>query len=268
MSALTSWTAVERIALTRASDGLGSLVLARPALAAVRRMFPDAQISTVGPASGSTIVADLGVSVLPRDEAPAADLGIDIDAPGPRRRSREHVTDRYVRVLGGQLGTTPIPEALDLRSQVPHARRHGAIIVHATSRAPSRRWSGYAPVCRTLLERGFRVILVGVAADRPAIAQVARDGGVAAEDCLAGRTDLPALMRLIAGSPLVVSGDTAVGHLATALGVPSVRMMLRTAAQDRAPKSGPHSILRNRHIDEIAPGAVVESCLMRLDRGV
>jgi ADP-heptose:LPS heptosyltransferase len=268
MSAEATWQPVERIRLSRSSDGLGSLVLARPALAAVRAHFPEAVVETPGPSAAAMIVADLGVTLVPAGAAHTEDvLRIDIDAPGPPRRSREHVNDRYQRTLGAALGTAPDHAAAGLAHLTGIVRRHGAVIVHATSRVPSRRWSGFASVARCLLERGHRVVLVGHRNDASALAAVARDGGVAAEDNLVGRTDLPSLLRLVAGAPLVVSGDTAIGHLATALGTPSVRVMRRSAAAERAPKSGPHSVLRNAHIDAVPAVTVVETCLMRLDRG-
>lgn len=268
MSALTVWSAVERVRLGRSSDGLGSLVLARPALAAVRRLFPDSVIETCGPDAGGVLVSDLDITVMPGLRAGSGDaLHLDIDAPGPPRRSREHVNDRYQRTLGAALGAAPDPGAMDLTALVGDVRRHGSVIVHATSRVPSRRWPGFADVSRRLQERGHRVVLVGSRPERIAIDPVARDGGVPSEDNLAGRTDLLSLMRLIAGACLVVSGDTAVGHLATALATPSVRVMRRSAAAERAPKSGPHTVLRKAQINEIEPVTVVEACLMRLDRG-
>lgn len=268
MSAEVTWQPVERVRLGRSSDGLGSLVLARPALAAVRAHFPDAVLETPGPPAAAMIVADLGVTLVsPAAEPAATALRIDIDAPGPPRRSREHIHDRYLRTLGAALGTAPDHGAAGLAHLIGTVRRHGSVVVHATSRVPSRRWSGFASVARCLQERGHRVVLVGHRHDAVAVGAVARDGGIAAQDNLVGRTDLASLLRLIAGAPLVVSGDTAIGHLATALGTPSVRVMRRSSAAERAPKSGPHSVLRNAQIDAIPAVTVVETCLMRLDRG-
>jgi ADP-heptose:LPS heptosyltransferase len=51
---------------------------------------------------------------------------------------------------------------------------------------------------------------------------VAAEAGLHEEDVLAGRTDLAGLARVIAEADRVVCGDTGVGHLATALGTPSV----------------------------------------------
>src|SRR5205085_8872011 len=52
--------------------------------------------------------------------------------------------------------------------------------------------------------------------------RVAAGAGVPGDDVLAGRTDLLTLARLVAGAGLLLSGDTGVAHLATALATPSV----------------------------------------------
>jgi ADP-heptose:LPS heptosyltransferase len=52
--------------------------------------------------------------------------------------------------------------------------------------------------------------------------RLAAHAGLAPADVAAGRTDAAALVGIIAGAGRIVSGDTGVAHLATALRTPSV----------------------------------------------
>jgi ADP-heptose:LPS heptosyltransferase len=61
---------------------------------------------------------------------------------------------------------------------------------------------------------------------------------------LAGRTDLLELAAVVASARLVVSGDTGVGHLASAFGRPSVLLFGPTPpARWGPPRDGPHTVL-------------------------
>ena len=68
----------------------------------------------------------------------------------------------------------------------------------------------------------------------------------------AGTLDLPALTTVIGGSALLVSGDTGVAHLATALSTPSVLLFGPTAPQYWGPAidSTRHTVLWHGSVDE------------------
>lgn len=161
----------------------------------------------------------------------ASDAGV---ARGPAWDEDEHEVLRWCRLVrsaGGECG----PEDLRL-PRPPNGLESGAseryLVLHAGASSPARRWpvDRWARVTSVLVDRGWRVVLTGSVDERSrctAIAVAAAVGNSAAVDGagvvnLAGAQDLPALAATVAGAELVISGDTGVGHLATAYGVPSV----------------------------------------------
>lgn len=94
----------------------------------------------------------------------------------------------------------------------------GAVVVHPGAALPSRRWPAerWAEVVRGLTPE--RVVVTGGPDERALAEQVA--GGRA--DVLAGRTSPRELAGVVGAARLLVAPDTGVGHLATALGTPSV----------------------------------------------
>jgi ADP-heptose:LPS heptosyltransferase len=75
--------------------------------------------------------------------------------------------------------------------------------------------------------------------------RVARLAGLPRDAVLAGRTDLAALAGAVAAADRVVCGDTGVGHLATAMGTPSVVLFGPTSPAAWGPPTGdpPHRAL-------------------------
>ena len=61
-------------------------------------------------------------------------------------------------------------------------------------------------------------------------------------DVVAGRTDLNALVGIVASAGRVVCGDTGVAHLATALGTPSVVLFGPTSPAQWGPPPSPAHI--------------------------
>jgi ADP-heptose:LPS heptosyltransferase len=86
---------------------------------------------------------------------------------------------------------------------------------------PTDRWSAIARAERA---RGRRVLLTGTAAEAGAARSIASAAGLPAGSVIAGRTDLERLAKLVACAGRVVSCDTGIAHLATALGTPSVTL--------------------------------------------
>ena len=113
------------------------------------------------------------------------------------------------------------------------------VCVHPGASVAERRWppERFAEVADGLARSGFRVVVTGTAAEADVAARVAAGMRTGAR-VLAGRTSLGALGALLAGARLLVSNDTGVAHLATALRVPSVVLfspaqVLRWAPLDR-----------------------------------
>ncbi len=146
-------------------------------------------------------------------------------AGGPSWRADEHEVTRWCRMLAengipadpGRLGIEP-----PLRPVAAHVR--GATVVHPGAASPARRWplDRWAAVVRSEVVGGRRVVITGSRREAPLAGQLASMAGLGPDTVLAGRTDLVDLAGVVAASDRVVSGDTGVAHLATALSTPSV----------------------------------------------
>ncbi|HEU5346598.1 MAG TPA: glycosyltransferase family 9 protein [Ktedonobacterales bacterium] len=113
------------------------------------------------------------------------------------------------------------------RLLAPLAGERGPLIgLHAGARAASRRWSprSFAKVADELTRRhGARIILTGGPDERAIVAQVERAMRAPALN-LAGQTSLGGLAALLARLDLLITSDSGPGHLAEAVGAPTVRI--------------------------------------------
>lgn len=92
----------------------------------------------------------------------------------------------------------------------------------------------FARVAAALEDRGLRVVVTGSSLEAPLARAIAR--GMAGPPIdLAGRTSLGALGACLAEAAVVVANDTGAGHLATALGVPSVLLFAASQRERWAP---------------------------------
>jgi ADP-heptose:LPS heptosyltransferase len=143
----------------------------------------------------------------------------------PAWEAEEHEVRRWCRLLAG-FGIPTDPGDLDLAAPpvTPPPGTHAATIVHPGAALPSRRWppDRWATVVGSLRAAGRRVVLTGSAAERPLALEIAARAGIASTAVLAGTTDLSQLAAAVAVADSVVAADTGIGHLATALGTPSV----------------------------------------------
>ena len=115
----------------------------------------------------------------------------------------------------------------------------------------------FARVGAALEERGLRVVVTGTADEAHLARAIARRMGRATVD-LTGRTTLGALGACLAGASVLVSNDTGVGHMATALGVPSV-LLFAPAQRERWE---PLDRARHRVLApgwDVSPGTVLET---------
>lgn len=148
-----------------------------------------------------------------------------VNCPGaPGWADDEHEVRRWCRLVDATLGGPCDPDELDLAVPPVRSAWPDAVVVHPGAAFESRRWppERFAAVARTLAEQGHHVVVTGSAAERPLGIAVTDDAGLGPEHLLAGRTSVLELAALVATARLVISGDTGVGHLATAYRRPSV----------------------------------------------
>ena len=240
--------------------GVGDLATGVPALRALRSAYPDRELALVAP-RWLTPLIDLvgGVDRLVEADGlghlawpgPSPELAVNLHGRGPQShrmlagtrprrllafanaeaghhdgpdwRADEHEVDRWCRLLAWY-GIPADRTDLALRRPEPGRLPVGVSIVHPGAKATQRRWppARFAEVAGALTARGHRVVVTGNPGERRIAEEVVRRAGLPADALLAGETDLGELAALVAHARLVISGDTGIGHLATAYGTPSV----------------------------------------------
>jgi ADP-heptose:LPS heptosyltransferase len=240
--------------------GIGDLATAVPALRGLRVAFPDQVLALAAPRWLAPLVALIGgvdqlipVDGLGRYEWPVADpyWAVNLHGSGPQShrllratrpqrlvafacaeaghsdgpawRAEEHEVRRWCRLLDWY-GVETDPDDLMLRRPPADLVPVGVSIVHPGAKAAQRRWpvNRFAAVAGELVAHGHRVVVTGAPAERGIAEQVATRAGLPADTVLAGGTNLTELAALVAHARILVSGDTGIGHLATAYATPSV----------------------------------------------
>src|SRR5690606_17477006 len=239
--------------------GLGDLLTALPALRALRRGFPDHELVVATPPELHPLVTLAGCAdaLLPaRGQAPPIWAGgppyfaVNLHGSGPESHSRlrrlrphglaafrceragwtegppwrrdEHEVHRWARLVEETLGLAVDRGELGL--SVPFQVRPGTAVVHPGGTDPRRRWpaSRFGEVAARLQAAGCDVVVTGGPHEAGLAATVVRVGRLPPTSNLAGALDVRVLTGLLASATVVVCGDTGVGHLATAVGTPSV----------------------------------------------
>ncbi|MHC5560432.1 glycosyltransferase family 9 protein [Kocuria sp. U4B] len=233
--------------------GLGDALAGVAPLRGVRRMLPGHRLVLAAPEGIGTWLAELGVvdAVLPTagleplPELPGGHVAVNLHGRGPRShelllatrpqrlvafaaaghdgpawRADEHEVRRWCRLVdaaGGACG----PEDLRLRPHVP-APEGAPVVLHPGAASASRRWPAarWRRVAEALAADGHRILVTGSPAEAGLAAAVA-DGLDAAEN-VCGALSLAELAAAVGAAAAVLSTDTGVAHVATALAVRSV----------------------------------------------
>ena len=261
--------------------GLGDLLVAVPALRALRRHRPDLALVLAAPAvlTGLALASGAVDEVLPTDDVaalrwphPPPALAVNLHGRGPQSHhaldatspaerigfaspgwdgpdwiavetAHPHERDRWCALLT-RSGVPADPA--DLRLPAPAADGAGPVaVVHPGAAFGSKRWPAnrFAAVAAAL-DATLPVVVTGSAAERPLARDVAARAGLPPERVLAGETDLDRLAAVVAGARLVVSGDTGIAHLASAYRTPSVVLFGPVPATRWGPPAdGPHVAL-------------------------
>jgi ADP-heptose:LPS heptosyltransferase len=302
-------TEAPRLVILRAL-GLGDLLTAVPALRALAAAFPGHRRVLLAPAALAPLAELLGGAVhavLDAEGRPAppatlpaaaqrADVAVNLHGrgpqshaallasrprrliafaspgvPGPAWRPGEHEVARWCRLLR-ESGVPADPGDLDLDAPAG-THMHGATIVHPGAAAPARRWpvERWAAVARAERAAGREVIVSAGPGEEAQAGALAAAAGLGAGAVRAG-LDLAGLVRLVAGAGRVACADTGVGHLATAMRVPSVVLFGPTPPAEWGPppdrrrhrvlwagrRGDPNAAAPDPGLLEIEPAQVVE----------
>ncbi|ADB29799.1 glycosyl transferase family 9 [Kribbella flavida DSM 17836] len=258
--------------------GLGDALTGVPALRGLKRLYPDRSLVLAGSDPVSSWLQRLGVvdEVLATDglagPPPGRSVGphtaVNLHGRGPQShrllldgspdelialdcpdagfrsttvwRADEHEVERWCRVVRDAGGSCS-PE--DLRLDVP-STPSDAVLVHPGAASVARQWppERWVAVVTALQEAGRRVMVTGGPAERELCGLISKPTGC--ED-VSGLHDLDSLAELVAGAALLISGDTGVAHLATAVGTASVTLFGPTPPQWWGPAIDPnlHTVL-------------------------
>lgn len=240
--------------------GLGDFLTGVPAMRALARAFPEHQHLLAAPARLAPLATLTGaidrvVETAPLSPLPpacnGADIAVDLHGRGPeshgillaarpgrliafahpnvpasatfpRWRDEEHEVRRWCRLLI-ENGIPANPDELDLPAPgiAPPLAAVGAVVIHPGAAYPARRWpwDRWVRVARAL---GPKVVITAGPGEEELARTIARHAGLQSGHVLADVTGLLELAAVVAGARLLISGDTGVAHLATALGTPSV----------------------------------------------
>jgi ADP-heptose:LPS heptosyltransferase len=267
---------------------LGDLLVAVPALRALRRHWPGHHLVLAAPGALAPIVREFGcvdelcpttgladpldrtwyrpaIAVNLHGRGPASDRLLADLAParqlghgryGPDWREDMHERDRWCRMLTAH-GVPADPADLRLRPPAIPSPAPDAVVINPGASHPSRHWpvDRFADVARALATR-HRVVFSGTAEERPRALAVADRAGVPRAHVLAGRTGVVELAALVAGARVVITADSGVAHLSYAYATPSV-VLFGPVPADRwgPPQRRSHTVLsddRRRHGDPFA----------------
>jgi ADP-heptose:LPS heptosyltransferase len=123
------------------------------------------------------------------------------------------------------------------------------VVVHPGADAEARTWSAdrWRQLIALLDHLGWSVVVTGSAAESDLCASACGDAQRA--HSIAGSTDLPTLVRIVAGARAVLCGNTGPAHLAAAVGTPVVCLFAPTVPLARwRPWRVPHAVLGRQDV--------------------
>jgi ADP-heptose:LPS heptosyltransferase len=259
---------------------LGDLLVAVPAIHAVRRAHPAHRVILAVPGWLEPIVALIGGvdALLPTPGLNVAialppnrvETAVNLHGRGPESDGRiaalsahrviahdsagfggpawrDGILERYrwARLVEAH-GIAADPDEVALREPPPPPPIAGAVVIHVGAFYESRRWpvERFALVAQRFRDDGHLVVFTGSEVERPRALEVARLAGFGADSVWAGRLSLDEFASVIASATLVITADTGAAHLASAYSVPSVVLFGPAPPSEWGPPTmGPHIVL-------------------------
>lgn len=269
---------------------LGDLLVAVPALHALRRAYPGHRLryaaqgwlsEALDLVGGFELLPTHGLDVPLAVEPGTVDIAVNLHGSGPESQGRIdairaqrtighgnghrdgprwhpelHERERWVRLLEWH-GIDADP--LDFRLRSPHLASPvpAATVLHVGAAYGSRLWPAdrFAVVASRLAAGGHNIVFTGSSAERERALEVCTRAGLPVTAVLAGNLTLGEFAATIAAARLVVSADTGAAHLASAYGTPSVVIFGPAPPEIWGPPPGPHIVLTRadlRHGDTFA----------------
>ncbi|WP_457972747.1 glycosyltransferase family 9 protein [Arthrobacter sp. D1-17] len=262
---------------------LGDMLVAVPALRALRRAYPRHRLlyaaqgwlaEALELVGGYELLPTHGLDV-PIPIAPGTvDVAVNLHGSGPEsddrladirprtiighrsatRNGPEWVHDIHERTRWTRLlewhGIAAEPEDFRLLQPSVASPCPGATVLHVGAAYGSRLWpvERFARVARELSRQGHHVVFTGSSGERPRALDVAKAAGLAECHVLAGTLGLSAFAATVADARLVVSADTGAAHLASAYARPSVVLFGPAPAEVWGPPPGPHVVLTHAQL--------------------
>jgi ADP-heptose:LPS heptosyltransferase len=257
---------------------LGDLLVAVPALHALRRAYPGHRLRYAAQGwlsealelvGGFELLPTHGLDVPLAVEPGTVDVAVNLhgsgpesqgrieairarrtiahgngDRTGPRWHPHLHERERWVRLLEWH-GISADP--LDFRLGVPPLPSPvpGATVLHVGAAYGSRLWPAerFAAVAASLAAAGHNVIFTGSNGERERALEVCALAALPGTAVVAGTLTLGEFAATVAAARLVVSADTGAAHLASAFGTPSVVIFGPAPPEIWGPPPGPHIVL-------------------------
>jgi ADP-heptose:LPS heptosyltransferase len=257
---------------------LGDLLVAVPALHALRRAYPEHRLryaaqgwlrEALDLVGGFELLPTHGLDVPLAVEPGTVDVAVNLHGSGPESQGRIaavrarrtighgngygdgprwhpelHERERWVRLLEWH-GIEADP--LDFRLSVPTVPSPvpAATVLHVGAAYGSRLWpvERFAEVASHLASAGHNIVFTGSSGERERALEVCIRAGLPVTAVLAGNLTLGEFAATIAAARLVVSADTGAAHLASAYGTPSVVIFGPAPPEIWGPPPGPHVVL-------------------------
>lgn len=291
-------TAVDHILILRAG-GMGDLLTALPAMRGVRDAYARAHIVGAFPAPLHPLVRDCvdevhdvratqsvqGLVALDQFRG-KVDLAINMHGKGPQshrallRRhperlvayrcddiaiegppwfDKQHEIDRWCDLVN--ISLTVEADPADMYLPEGSVREKHLAVLHSGAGHPIKRWPWQlmANLAQRLSNDGWNVALTGDEHDVDLVNRVRTASTLPPSADRSGQTDMNALIQLVGQASLVISADTGIGHLATALKTPSVLLFGPTDPQVWGPRNGPHRVIKRTNMWDITVDDVLKA---------